>query len=211
MAKQVYYDVQRHKVERSEYEHLYVRVFENPPYVEGYIKCNTRIEFKWQGDSKTDHWYAGRMTVEAENYEDFDALAKLARRLMKDVAIWRGPEQLFDKLEKMRAVETVYDSRLGEQLLLDDVLPPEYASFVDDSRALGNEYATYGVLARDADEARKLIVEKATAAGNFDFIKKFAAHDYPLNLGRWDAPDPTPGREKAYIEPKVVPEDALQV
>jgi hypothetical protein len=68
-----------------------------------------------------------------------------------------SPETLVSRLRKSKAVEVVYDNRDGRYITLDQVLPKEFRAWRDCHH---NDHCIVGCLARDEEEARRLIASK---------------------------------------------------
>ena len=100
---------------------------------------------------------------------------KAGRYLAKDLASWR------DTLDKIGAVQVHHDQRTSNWELLADLKAESYARWRDDNVAIGENYCTLGVLARDADEARALLILEARDAEHLtEFYAKWKAAAFPV-------------------------------
>lgn len=167
MTEKLFFD--SHLRNDGQYSILTVHVFLAEPGT--YDMRNSRPEqqvtFSWQMTNKehTDGWYAFTMQVETRDLEMFNRCTKVVRKIAGKNALslyQTTPSELLDRLTALRAVECVYDGRMGEYVALDDVLPADYSSWRDDYTALGRSSCMADCLARNEMEAKALILKYFT-------------------------------------------------
>jgi hypothetical protein len=128
------------------------------------------INFKWQAHYDPHYktlwdytFYGGRFEFESRWLMDFDAKAKLVRKILTKAEEGNGsvekPRCLLSALRTLGIPQYVYDRRESKEVPVEEVKDVEYKSWRDDWHKYENN--GYGCrvacLARDEEEARRLL------------------------------------------------------
>lgn len=150
----------------SGYAHLHIML-----RAKGYLTFSGigDISFRWQTDrdqfDKPDPWYGFGIVTEARNFSEHERGVKLIARIAKGV-IEATPQEIIERLEKLKAPRLVHDPREGEVIEVKDVLPVDYKRWFDDYSAYGYTHNYTSVMARDELEAKNKMT-KAMVEGEF--------------------------------------------
>jgi len=144
------------------------------------LRSDNTLRLRWLQSKEhgVGRYFAFHASMECQDFEGIKTVTSLARRIeKKGVQIkqannpsaafynstafdWYYSPGLFAlTLEALNATQYVYDPRLSRYIPLSELLPREYTVWHDD---LGS-YRFVSVLARDEDEARKLIRKEMVA------------------------------------------------
>lgn len=198
MAKKVYFRSYRFDNDPAPYSHFYIEVF-TLPYREA--SRGPTATFKWQRDPDSDGWYAAHVKIEADNAANLDEATILAKRVSRKTLAWGcEPEDIIERLKKMRAVEVVYDGREMRYVELAQVKPEGWHWWTDDYEAMGKPSgATYGCIAENKDDFVSRVIVTRNGYDN-EYFERWRESGYPSKCHRnkpFDAvPDTTPAIEK---------------
>lgn len=200
MTEKVYFRSYVFDNDPTPYSHFYIDVF-TLSYREA-TKGPTAT-FKWQRDPDSNGWYAAHVKIEANDIYDLDKAAGLARRAGKGLLGWNcKPEDIIQRLKRMRAIEVVYDSREMRYVELGQVKPEGWYWWTDDYEAMGKPSgATYGCIAEDKDDFVSRVIVTRNGYDD-DYFKRWQQAGYPSKCHDkpFDAvPDITPAIEKCRI------------
>lgn len=130
--------------------------------VRDHYVTDTHLSMTWQAGGVDDvGWYGFRIELEhCRSLGDLERSVKLARRVLrtKGEELWdRTPQSILDNLDRLRAVQVVYDSRPSRYVGLADVLGPEYHAYRDDWHSMGKESCSGAAVAKCVADAQATI------------------------------------------------------
>jgi hypothetical protein len=115
--------------EHRGYEHIYLRVFARGP-AETETTMSELFTLKWQGDHDSTYWYGFHFEMEAHYFGEALVRMKAAQSLFQRIEkIGVQADKVGDVialLEQIGLERRVYDDRVSEYLLPDQVKGPEY-------------------------------------------------------------------------------------
>jgi hypothetical protein len=135
---------------------------------------NLMFGIKWQGSKEFDHWYGVDVEIETGSFYGgvsckTDHVAEgvaLLRKINATATKWPGgfagdrdPHAYCDLLESMKIGRMVYDDRADGFVKVEDVKAKNYNRWM--ARRDGN--CLSAVIARDEDEARRLLFDKMSS------------------------------------------------
>ena len=109
------------------------------------------------GADKPHDWYAGDFETNTKGLRDLGEVVAALKRALGDIRFYGNAVEVLRKLASLP--QTVNDARTGKRVGIGEVLPTEYVSYRDDYNrvAYGSSGCTVGCVARDDDEARRLL------------------------------------------------------
>ena len=127
--------------------------------VRGQFITDTHLSLRWQrGGTPAPGWYGFKVELEhCRSLGDLERSVKLARRVLrsKSEELWdRSPQSILDNLDRLRAVQVVYDSRPSRYVGLADILGPEHHAYRDDWRTMGKDGCTGAAVAKCEADAQ---------------------------------------------------------
>lgn len=161
------------------------------------IDRDKALRFTWQRgsdnhDPNMDKWYA--FTIElgdsGVSLTHMRIATKLAGRIIRP-GTKCTPADIVARLEKLGAVQVVYDSRESGYVELADVADPDMKSWRDDWRTMGEDRCHVGAIAYDARGAKADIGAALAKNPNYDdYLVRWIAAGRPVIAITYDkAPD----------------------
>lgn len=181
--------------------------------VRGQFINDTHLSLTWQaGGADTVGWYGFKVELEhCRSLGDLERSVKLARRVLrtKGEELWdRTPQSILDNLDRLRAVQVVYDSRPSRYVALADVLSPDFHAYRDDWHSMGRPNCTGAAVADCVSDAQAKIAENL-ARQDRDYLALWVSGGMPVidltSEGEsWArVPDSTCARERFAVVPVV--------
>lgn len=195
----IYYRAYRASGSITGYEILTLHIFEATSY-----PSNTpTLVLEWQTDEgKAEYgWYGLHIGVEHVNsLERWNQINRIVRRLLKEESGYNSkdwtPEEILDRLEAMKAVQVVYDSRLHEYVAIDQVPEAWLKCWLDDYKLLGRPHGCMvNVLAPNEADAKGAVKAKLFEKGCHDYLADFIKAGEPVLATNDTAPSTTTARE----------------
>lgn len=125
--------------------------------------ADTHLSMTWQagGVEGVTTWYGFKIELEhCRSLRDLERSVKLARRVLRSKGeefYNPSPHAILDNLDRLRAVQVVYDSRPSRYVGLADVLGPEYHAYRDDWHSMGKESCSGAAVAKCVADAQAKI------------------------------------------------------
>ena len=168
-------------------------------------------QFSWQTDNEKGHWvpwYGCSVEVKAQSGSEFAFRVKQVNRIVKNgFAFGTLPSTILDYLDRVKAVQVIYDSRVYPHWVeIDKIMGEDIHQWGEDYRILGHRNLLADCLAKTQEEAQGLILAKL-AADYPDKVEAFKRAGMPvfiLNEGHKNK-KPLPAREMFVQE---LPEEA---
>ena len=147
-------------------------------------------EFGWQADRNTDYWYGFHVELRCETGDHLQRACRIAQRVMRDLHS-PHPEVVFERLQRMHARHSVYDTRVSQYVPVGEVLPPDIRRWVDDYQTLCHNSCNASVLAVSRDEAQQEIA-KQLCDRDEALLREFLDAGRPVMIAYGDTPPEIP-------------------
>ena len=164
----------------EKYQHLYIRLL--IPDAWNGREMKRVASLRWQshqrsnvGEDRPSEWYGYNLEVnESDRFYEvemgFNLLKKVAQQLEQKE---RTPANAVSALMELGWERMVYDARVSHHLPLSKVLPPDYSAYMFDYERVGEKHNPCGfVLARDVDEAKRLMAEELLKDVNWGAVER---------------------------------------
>lgn len=166
----------------AQYKHAYIEVFYQD---EASLISKTKIRFAWQTDreeaGRDNPWYAVKIVLPDASPDAIKEGYRMMTRITKPLEWYEvQPEDIIDRLERMKAAHMIFDERESRNMLPDDILPPQYDRYVDDYKQTGKSACTASVMAYNEIDAQQQILMQLAERTSDKYIMAFLKAGKPV-------------------------------
>jgi len=152
------------------------------------------VTFHWQAhygdDRKWSEWYAFRFVIDKRDLDQLARSVGIVKRILRNVPEREpSPARIIEKIGRLGFEQVVYDGRVHAVLPVAAVAGPEHNHWMD--QIPGEQWSHVGVLARDVEEAKRLITVELAQNCRDEILKRFLEAGKTVRCTNEIAPDVT--------------------